>query len=869
MDETVLKIAMAAFMHDIGKFADKTVMGISNEYKNNHADLYQPYYQGRHTHSHAVHTAAFIENHGDYLPVELNRSWGNGDAFINLAAGHHRPETPYQWIIALADRISSGWDRDTFDDKYNYQVSWKDYQKTRLIPLFEQLSPNDPHQEADPDRYLYRYPLKPLSPEDIFPTLKEETEARGLDAAVEEYRDLFQKFTTDLKTLCHRQENLELWFEHFDSLMRLYTSAIPAARAGKVIPDVSLYDHSRATAALATAIYRYHFDHNDLTVGAIRDYDNLKFLIVKGDLYGIQKFIFNEQGDTRKLRSKILRGRSFAISLTAELTADFICRETGLPFSSVLMNAGGKFVLIAPNTEDIKEQITQVERRINDWLVQVSYGENSVGIAWLEASANDFVQNKFIKLWERLHERIEWKKCSRIDLDKHSGVVQGYLDRVDRQLRHPLCPLCGKRPSDRKTENDPYLGEIKSACRICRDHVFLGTKLVKENRLAITRPEADIHGQENRLLEPIFGLYQAGFLDGKLLDLARSGQLLRFWDLSNNPRGEKPQEISTRFINGYVPVYREVDLADECILAGEKSPARKLEMIDQIQTGEPKTLSHIAAKARNLGDVPGAYQGTAALGVLKADVDHLGLLMACGLPAERFTLSRLATLSRQLDYYFSLYLPHLLKENTDFSNTYTVFAGGDDLFLIGPWNKTIDLVRHLNRSFADYVCRNPEIHLSAAVTLHKPNTPLDFLGETVDIALEKAKQKGRNRINLFTETATWEEEKSLQEIKSILAEWISKGYINNALLYRFNRLMEMAEWEKRVTAGEAVYLEDMAAIKWRSQLVYTVERNAAPHLRGEDRKKILNEMLSKLSDWLSQFGGKLKIPVWELLYNQR
>jgi hypothetical protein len=81
--------------------------------------------------------------------------------------------------------------------------------------------------------------------------------------------------------------------------------------------------------------------------------------------------------------------------------------------------------------------------------------------------------------------------------------------------------------------------------------------------------------------------------------------------------------------------------------------------------------------------------------------------------------------------------------------------------------------------------------------------------------------------------------------------------------------MEMAEWEKRVTAGEAVYLEDMAAIKWRSQLVYTVERNAAPHLRGEDRKKILNEMLSKLSDWLSQFGGKLKIPVWELLYNQR
>jgi len=36
----------------------------------------------------------------------------------------------------------------------------------------------------------------------------------------------------------------------------------------------------------------------------------------------------------------------------------------------------------------------------------------------------------------------------------------------------------------------------------------------------------------------------------------------------------------------------------------------------------------------------------------KADVDHLGLLLACGLKDERFTVSRLATLSRQLNSYF-------------------------------------------------------------------------------------------------------------------------------------------------------------------------------------------------------------------------
>jgi CRISPR-associated protein Csm1 len=50
VDETVLKIALAAFMHDIGKFADRKLLNITEEFIQNHADLYQPTYQGRHTH---------------------------------------------------------------------------------------------------------------------------------------------------------------------------------------------------------------------------------------------------------------------------------------------------------------------------------------------------------------------------------------------------------------------------------------------------------------------------------------------------------------------------------------------------------------------------------------------------------------------------------------------------------------------------------------------------------------------------------------------------------------------------------------------------------------------------------------------------
>ena len=97
MDDTIYKIAIAGFLHDIGKFAERADMPVSKEYLNNNAGLYQPYYktQNRYTHKHAVYTAAFIEENEKYLPPQFNKAnWGLGDSFINLAAMHHKPESP-------------------------------------------------------------------------------------------------------------------------------------------------------------------------------------------------------------------------------------------------------------------------------------------------------------------------------------------------------------------------------------------------------------------------------------------------------------------------------------------------------------------------------------------------------------------------------------------------------------------------------------------------------------------------------------------------------------------------------------------------------------------------------------------------------
>lgn len=868
MNQTTLKIAMAAFMHDMGKFAGMEELGISSKDIDEYdRQLYQPSYKGRYSHVHAVCTAEFIKRQQEFLPMELNNaSWGEGDIFTNLAASHHKPETVMQWIIAIADRVSSGWDRDTFENDYNTGTHWKDYKKTRLLPIFEQLRINELLSSDSIADYNFRYPLAEVSPANIFPRQLNETISASKDSAAREYKDLYNKFSSALKNLAHRDENIALWFEHFDSLMMVYTSHIPAARTGNVVPDVSLYDHCRTTAALAAAIYRYHDQAGTLTEEAVKSYADNKFLLINGDFRGIQNFIFSRFSESKKFRSKILRGRSFSVSLMAELAADMICRETGLPFTSVVLNAAGKFTIIAPNTPEVKKSVDDARKQINDWLIKFSYGETAINIAIHPASCNDFVSGNFSELWDRFVRAMDQKKYFGIDMGLYGGVVEGYLDSFVNQPGLPaICPLCGKRPAMKNPGAFP--GEESSACALCRDHIFIGTGIVKKKSLSVLRQDANILKKEAGLFEPVFGRYQITFDEIPGTDPIVNGLLLKQWNLGTGNEDIFHTRTTLKFISGYVPRYTPEDLKDDRLLSSQKSEKKILESIDQVIPGDPKTLNHIAFAAKT--KVKEKYQGIEALGVLKADVDYLGLLMACGLEAKRFTLSRLATLSRQMNYYFAVFLPDFLSSEPLFQNIYTVFAGGDDLFLIGPWNRIIDLSRELSQSFADYVCHNPDIHFSAGIVLHKPGTPVDAMAKTAESALESAKSTGRNRLTLFSETVTWPMMAELEIIEQTFEKWLDSGWLSRVMFYRLNEFIKMAAREKQIVSEKQVYLKDMMCTKWRAMLVYAAERNIAGSIKGDERKAIVQEVTLKLTDWLNTYGSNLTIPIWKILYNRR
>ncbi|RMF92694.1 MAG: type III-A CRISPR-associated protein Cas10/Csm1 [Candidatus Schekmanbacteria bacterium] len=867
MDENIYKIALAGLFHDIGKFAQRGGFNLDTEYFNNNAGLYLPSYNNNFTHYHALYTAAFIENIEKLLPPEFNSAnWGLDDSFINLAAMHHKPETPLQWIVAVADRTSSGFERSEFEE-YNKGILPKDYKKTRLLTIFESINLTKNERIMDRDNYKFNYKLSELSPTTIFPIEKKDI---SNEDASKEYEQLFKNFLFALEKLEHRHI-YNLWLEHFDTLYMIFASHIPSATVGNVIPDISLYDHSRATSAIASALYLYHKENDSLTIEEIKKEDENKLLFIRTDFYGIQDFIFSEGGATNKASAKLLRGRSFAISLLSELTADMICRECGLTPLSTILKAAGKTTIIAPNTNKIKEAVERVNEKINDWLLKKYYGEASIGISYTSAKLDDLSTNKIDSLFERINNDSEEIKHNRFKIAQKGGVVSTYLSSFNNDLSKKLCPYCGKRPSDVEVENDKLLtlgNESGSACKICRDHIFIGTNLVKNDQIAIFRKDAEIKGECFK--DPIFDFYQISFsVKGKLVEAAHKGDLLKYWNISNPQEEGISKNITVKFLNGYVPVYASEDLNDDRYFQGDKTEKKQEELINDIKENKPKTFHHIAMMAIDKE----SKKGTEALGVLKADIDKLGTILRDGLKNKN--ISRLATFSRQLDYFFSIYIPYRLSSHSNYKDIYTIFAGGDDLFLIGPWNTIIDFAYETRKAFDDYVCNNPDITISAGISVNKPSEPIRILAEFSEEALENSKNfvadngKKKNAVTLFGETVSWETFGEILKIGDSLEEWIDKKIINNAMLFKYNYFSSMAKLEQELLEKkEDIYPEDWECLKWKSLFRYNFVRNAGKSFYGDEKERILKQ-LNKTAEWISNYTGAMRIPIWKTIYNRR
>ena len=364
-----------------------------------------------------------------------------------------------------------------------------------------------------------------------------------------------------------------------------------------------------------------------------------------------------------------------------------------------------------------------------------------------------------------------------------------------------------------------------------------------------------------KLQLPIFG-YTIAFtaddqISGYFGKAAEQGELRRCWDFSLPQMDDDSvwHGYARRYINAYVPHFTAEDL-----LARDKYRPMQDDDEDEITEGAPKTYNHLACEERQAeGD---GWRGKIAIATLKGDVDNLGSIFQKGLEAP--SLAKMAALSRQMNQFFSLWLPAYSAENA--RNTYTVFAGGDDFFLIGPWLQIQALAAAMRENFKKYTADNPQLTFSAGIAISKPGLPVPKLSAYAEEALEKAKahqlrdKTAKNALNLYGETVSWGDWPQLEKTAARISELERQYRLSTAYLYDLLHYTELAVAE---AAG------DINASIWRSRLYYQTRRfiNQQKHIAAKDNA--FNQLSHDLGTYISEQRGAFRIPLYNHFYQQR
>lgn len=809
------------------------------------------------------------------------------DFSTSIVTHPHRPETYLQWLIATADLLAAGFEHRKLEKDNVVPDERSPAQKNpytlRLSTLFEQIQLDD--TPTFPALH-YRYRLEPLSPATLFPVPANFQEPDDEIAACQEYARLWMAFETALADIpTAHQDALPLWLDHFETLWACYAAGIPSIDAFTIEPDVSLYDHSKVVAALAVALWRYHHDRNDdpeiirnaLAEGS--DWDERKFLLVQGDCLGIQDFIFATGGETQKRAAKLLRGRSFHVSLLSECAALRVLETLDLPGTSEIVNAAGKFLIVAPNTSETVEKLIGVQKVLDHWFLKQTWGQSGIGLAWEPACCNDFQRRSsgrqpFAELIARLLQKQEKIRLGRFDLcgtPPPDPLFKDYLKQFG-----PLgeCKIDGRSPATQIIDSNV------GVCMLAADQIAIGQYLTNRSRILITKDSTPLRDGMKVLTTRIFD-YSIQFADdpgasGWFGPEARNGNLRRCWDISMPETLEQPlwNGCARRTINGYIPRFAEENAWDS-----DKYVRIRNEILFDRRRGEPKTLNHLACEDRR-PDGRKRWIGVDALMTLKGDVDNLGAIFQHGLHEP--TIGYLTTLSRQLHAFFAVYLPALCQSEDGFHNTYTVFAGGDDFFLLGPWRSQMQLAERMRNEFARYVAGNPAITFSAGLAMTKPGLPIRVMGKLAEDALERAKDhvldptrapEPKNAICCFGQTVGWSTFSSLLQSRDEIERLASQLELSTGYLYSLLYLSNMAEnllSGRTDRRGQRAINPENAL--WHSRFAYRTRRLLEQQKDMDEaaRRRWQQEIAAIVArGGIERFAGAYQIALLAFLYQRR
>jgi CRISPR-associated protein Csm1 len=789
-------LAAGAFLHDVGKLLQRAAGSVHTLPDSVRAleSTLLPVWQGRYGYKHVLFTEAFfqqLEAEGLGFPVGMRREHAR-----TAAVWHHKPDSGPAWasVVAAADRLSAGMDRKERDagrESEDEARGWDAFRKQPLRSIFDGVDIGVG---------------KPAGPTWLRPL--EATPAALIGGVVDreglpnDYRATADGFVAAIRELCRtHHDSPALFHEGLIALAERLWWGVPSSTVDE--PDVPLLDHSLSVAAFACALWRHHGARGELDDRAtIMDPERPKFRLLRGDLSGIQSTLFRLAAQQVKGVNRILRARSFLMGALIDAAALLVRRDLGLPPYVLLMRAGGQFLMLLPELDGLESRMAALQARIDAWMARRYAGDLALVLGLTQPlKGNDFAKARIAAALDSVRMASEAAKQRALaSFLRADGAVlaEDYEEGADG-----ACTACGVRPAL------PAWGR----CRACHAEHEIGADLPR------LRQTVWLDGPGEGALFAPFDAFRLRIVADTDAAFQAGGNVVSAW----RPRGSATSwPVADRWIANHVP-RMSAALADDPRLRGLGEEA------DDVEDGDLLLMEQIAALSREREPVA----GRAMLTVLKADVDRLGFVFAQGLGGDR-TVGRLVALSRSMDAFFTAWLPDRLRRN--FPATYTVYAGGDDLLLIGPWLDTVRLAGIIREDFRRWVGGNPNLTLSAGIELVDVREPLNRSADRAEARLERAKDGGRDRVCAIEDMAlAWDDESAGLPWLLAKGEWlhgqIRDGVVSTAWLYK---LLHFADEKRKADGGDS-----QAAI-WRARYGYHLAR-AYP--RDQARWQAFNELM--------------------------
>ncbi len=728
-------LQLAALLHDIGKFRQRKIAQRPYGTHGNHGwEFVTKDFKG------------FFYSCGDEL----------GDAILHHHQTRNTKEIEKQ--VILADWLSAK-ERET-EEREREQPS-----HTPLVSIMSRLKGGAPKD--------LRYNLSSLeiNREGIFPT------AEGAQANPEMYTHLWEEFTQELQRLAGERAYQSADFHTLVALLHKYTVRMPAAtpwegQPERTIPDVSLYDHLRTTAAIAACIY--HEVLPDELNGYLHHHRERPLCaLIKGDISGIQNFLYQipSEGASRELR-----GRSFYLQLLTEAIAFWMLRKFNLPITNLILASGGHFYLLAPYTR-AKEELDALRAEITEKLWRLHQDDLSIILAGVSITARNL--EDFSKKWGIVTKEVDSRKQKKwSELPSEKMYDYFFNPHPDREMNYGF----------------EELGKVLRAAKY---------------QIAFEIPDQPMP----ETLDWCDAMRAFG-LEIYLIDA-----------LKDKPRS--PDSAS----RAIVYTLKSTDFLT--------SESLQFQWPDLPVSYDFRLLPQVIATRHDRDEVADfdylaqASQGAEWLGALRMDVDNLGNLFKDGL-GESATISRVSTLSESLRLFFEGYIPHFCHEynaNQKKQLLELIYAGGDDLFLVGGWSALPEVAKNIRDKFREFV-GGDHVTLSGSIAIEHQKYPLYQFADNAGEALEKAKdlrkekkdlRKEKDAINFLRTPMTWEQFHHVHRWHHrLLVAMTGKDPLPHNFLTRLSEIYSLKMGDKNDQR------------KWAWRLIYHLSRAKQMHKNHSD-----------------------------------